>query len=106
MPQYESLKVELILEKINEHQRAPLYIPDERDILKVPRAWLCNIAYTIIGDSFHNWVRQAIADRNHVMAQKQNLNIEMDPEIYQAFQQSVNISSKRSHPLSSHQAIT
>ena len=57
VPQYESLKIELILEKINEHPRAPRFIPDERDIHKIPRAWLCNIAYTIIGDSFNNWVR-------------------------------------------------
>ena len=70
VPQYETLSVKLILEKINEHQRAPIYIPDERDIHKVPRAWLCNIAYTVIGNTFSNWVRQAITDRNHVMAQK------------------------------------
>ena len=94
MPQYVTLKVELILEKINEHQRAPFFIPDERDIDKVPRAWLCNIAYTVIGDSFSNWVNQAIVDRNHYVAQKKNLLIEMDPAIHQAFQNSVNISSK------------
>ena len=70
VPQYVTLKVELILEKIHEHQRAPLFIPDERDIDKIPRAWLCNIAYTVIGDPFSDWVRQAIADRNHYMAQK------------------------------------
>ena len=57
VPQYESLKIEFILEKINEHPRAPLFISDERDIHKVPRAWLCNIAYTVIGDPFNNWVR-------------------------------------------------
>ena len=47
---------------------ARLYIPDERDIPKIPRAWLCNIAHTIIGDSFNDWVKQAIVDRNLVMA--------------------------------------
>ena len=85
VPQYYSLRVEKILEKINQHQDAPRYIPDERDILKVPRAWLCNVAYTVIGDHFANWVRQAIADRNTAMAEKQNLNIEMDPDIYREF---------------------
>ena len=35
---------------------------------------------------------------------KQHLNIEMDPEIYQAYQQSVNISSKSFYHCSHHQA--
>ena len=61
---------------------------------KVPRQWLINVVYTIIGEPFSAWVNVEIVSRNDKLAEKQNLLISMDPEIAKAFHASVNISSK------------
>ena len=61
---------------------------------KVPRQWIINVAYTLIGEPFAAWVKDAIISRNDDLARKQNLLIEMDPAIATAFHKSVNISSK------------
>ena len=50
--------------------------------------------YTLIGDDFRKWVAQVIKDRNSRVAAKNDLIIELDPEIAKAFQGSLNISSK------------
>ena len=70
------------------------YLPEDRDMHKVPRQWLINVTYTIIGEPFSKWVKKEIVDRNEALAKKQNLLIEMDPEIARAFHSSHNISSK------------
>ena len=70
------------------------YLPEDRDMHKVPRQWLVNVAYTVIGEPFAAWVQDEIANRNEDLAKKQNLLIEMDPKIADAFHKSVNISSK------------
>ena len=73
------------------------YLPEDRDMHKVPRQWLINVAYTIVGEQFSTWVKAEIANRNEELAKKQNLLIDMDPEIAKAFHGSVNISSKSNH---------
>ena len=50
--------------------------------------------YTLIGDDFRKWVAQVIKDRNSRVAAKNDLIIELDPEIAKAFRSSLNISSK------------
>ena len=74
------------------------YLPEDRDMHKIPRQWLINVAYTIVGEPFSTWVKAEIANRNEELAKKQNLLIDMDPEIARAFHGSVNISSKSNHP--------
>ena len=61
---------------------------------KVPRQWLINVTYTVLGEPFAGWVKSEIEDRNEELATKQKLYIEMDPEIAKAFNSSFNISSK------------
>ena len=61
---------------------------------KVPRQWLINVTYTLVGERFATWVKDEIANRNEAIAKKQKLLIELDSDIYDAFQSSANISSK------------
>ena len=61
---------------------------------KVPRQWLINVAYTVIGEPFSTWVKDEISSRNEELAKKKKLLIDMDPEIAKAFHDSVNISSR------------
>ena len=69
-------------------------MPEARDVKKVPRQWLYDVAYTIIGKPLADWVDSKITERNDKLATKQNLYINMDPKITAAFHQSHNISSK------------
>ena len=91
---YENLSIERILETARKNPQVPYYLPDDRDMHKVPRQWLINVVYTIIGKPFSDWVQEEIALRNEEIAKKQKLLIEMDPEIAKAFHASANISSK------------
>ena len=67
---------------------------DDRDIHKVPRQWLLNVVYSVVGEPFLEWVRKEIASRNEKLAERRQMLIEMDPEIAKAFHASRNISSK------------
>ena len=96
-PQYESLSISRILEQARKTPEINAFLPEDRDMHKVPRQWLINVAYTILGDPLRDWVKEEIVNRNEELAQKQNLLIEMDPEIARAFYSSVNISSKCHH---------
>ena len=60
---------------------------------KVPRQWIVNVCYTVIGKKFADWVGESINARNQHVAEKQDLLLEMDPEILQAFKNSKNIST-------------
>ena len=69
-------------------------MPDDRDVPKLPRQWIINVIYSIVGDDLREWVSQQVKSRNEKLAEKQDLMIELDPEIAAAFGSSVNISSK------------
>ena len=53
-----------------------------------------NVTYTLMGEPFKNWVHEIIKERNDKVAERQNLIIELDPDVAAAFKNSVNISSK------------
>ena len=59
----------------------------------IDRARIINVLYTVVGNSFSAWVSTMIAERNEELARKQNLLIDMDPEIADAFTRSANIST-------------
>jgi hypothetical protein len=70
------------------------YLPDTRDWHKLPRQWLVNIFYSVVGKPFSDWVDDLVNDRHQGVADKNDLMIAMDPEIAKAFQESTAISSK------------
>ena len=60
-------------------------MPEERDLPKLPRSWLANLIYTVVGDEFREWVAEKIRERNDKIASKNDLMIELDPAIAKAF---------------------
>ena len=71
------------------------YLPTEpREVEKLPRAYLANLIYTIVGEAFKHWVGERMQERTEKIKEEQDLAIEMDPEIYAAFKASTNISGK------------
>ena len=53
----------------------------EREINKLPRAYVANIIYTIVEDEFKTWVNKTIKIRNDKIRDEQNIVIEMDPKV-------------------------
>ena len=81
VPQYENLNIERILVTARKNPRINDFLPEDRDMHKVPRQWLINVTYTVLGEPFVGWVKGEIESRNEELAKKQNLLIEMDPQI-------------------------
>ena len=95
-PHYETLTVEKIGEFCNLHQAVYAYFPDSREMPKIPRQWTINVCATLIGDDFVNWVKAAIEERNENMKVEQQLFIDMDPELAEAFNRSNHVARKYS----------
>ena len=55
--------------------------------------YVFNVIYTVTGKNFADWIKERIKERNESKASKEDLMIEMDPEIHRAFTQSTQISS-------------
>ena len=61
------------------------YLPDPREVAKLPKQWLCNVIYTTVKDDFAGWVKGRIEARNAGIVKSKNLGINMDPAIMKAF---------------------
>jgi hypothetical protein len=95
VPLYKGLSIENIMEVGLKHELVSQYLPDERDMHRLPRQFIVNIIFTIVQDPFKLWVKERIKARNDTVAENRSLIIDLDPEIAAAFRNSVNISSKQ-----------
>ena len=93
-PQYESLSLERIFAKARDWPDVWEYLPDERDLRRLPRQWVISVIYTVVGQPFADWVDERIQARNEKLAFEGNKMIEVDPEIAACFAASTNISGK------------
>ena len=69
-------------------------LPDLQELDKVAREWICNVCCTVLQEDFENWVATQIKNRNEEVVEKNELNIEMDAEVFAAFQASTSVSRK------------
>ena len=67
-------------------------LPCEKEIIKLPKQYLTNVIYTIVGQNFANWVRAKIEERNAKVQKDKDLMIAVDPAIAAAFQNSTAVS--------------
>lgn len=93
-PLYKGLKIETLLEEGFKDANVKHYLPDQRDLHRLPRQYIVNVIYTIVGQPIKDYVSECIKKRNDEIAENRNLLIELDPQIAAAFKTSVNISSK------------
>ena len=100
VPHFEGLNLERMLGHARKHPTFNNYLPaEEREIEKLPRAYVSNLIYTIVGDKFRKWVQGKIQERTEAIMAKQDMAIEMDPEVFKAFKSSNTISGKYLTPL-------
>ena len=92
IPQYENLTIQKIADFVAPHHLVHMYLPDEKEIPKVPKQWLANVCHTVLKDTFKNWVKEQVAERNKKLAVDKGCMIELDPEIAEAFHASTKVS--------------
>ena len=95
-PQYEGLSLECILDQANRYERVSQYLPDERDIRKLPRQFVLNVVYSCVGGEFQQWVDTQVSTRNQKFVADDRMMIELDPEVAKAFAGSTAVSIARS----------
>lgn len=65
IPHFEGLTVEAMLYHSRNWPAVALSLPIEpREVEKLPRSYLANVIYTIVGKPFRDWVDEAIKARN------------------------------------------
>ena len=69
VPHYEGLSIETILQFGEEHPEVSNHLPDDRDIPRLPRQFIVDVTYTLMGEPFKKWVHEVIKDRNKKIAE-------------------------------------
>jgi hypothetical protein len=85
VPQYEFLALEDVIEFASNYEGVSDYFPVGREMRKMPRQYICNMIYSIVGDPFMKWVKNRVAARNSKVAVTNNLNVTLDPNVAKAF---------------------
>ena len=89
VPYFEGLTMQTMLQYASAHPKVLKCLPSlEREINKLPRGYVANIIYTIVGDEFKQWVNKQIKMRNDKFREEKNIVIEMDPEVAAIFRAS------------------
>ena len=95
VPHFEGLTLDTMLYHARKSNQVMKALPIEpREIEKLPRSYVANVIYTIIGDRFKQWVETQIQQRTQKNIEEQDMAIEMDQEIFDAFRASTNVSGK------------
>ena len=94
IPQYQGLTINDIAVFTNRYGSVGAYLPDGKEIQKVPKQWIANVCHSVLKNIFADWVKEQIEQRNKELVQQKGLIIEMDPEMAAAFQASAKQSGK------------
>ena len=94
VPNYEGLAIDDFLEKAKNYQIMSSYLPEERDIHRLPRCFIINVLYTMIGEDIKLHVKRIIEARNKAVIDHQRMALELDDDIRRAFEMSTAVSCK------------
>ena len=83
-----------ILERWGRHIQYQQYLPIAKELKAINKQFIVNVAYSVIGEEFREWVKDLVHERNDDITKKKQLMINMDPEIAKAFSASTAVSSK------------
>ena len=68
--------------------------PTTKETEKFPRQYIANVIHTIVGRPFREWIDRQLEEKNAELAEKKEMNIELDPEIEAIFKASTAVSGK------------
>ena len=75
-----------MLEWCGDHPIVLDYIPDVIEIRKIPKQWLINMIYSLVGNPFKDLVREQIDSKNQRITVERDLMINLDPRLLQFLQ--------------------
>ena len=98
VPLYKGLAKDEFIDIILKDGQVGAYFPDERDIHKLNREWICNgksihsvtgpvVLNTIYKEQFTNYVKEKVKERHESVLVKKNLAVELIPEAKKAFEE-------------------
>jgi hypothetical protein len=85
VPQYDTLKITKIMEEASRVSEVMAHLPILKELEKVPKQWLCNVIYSVMGSNFAQWVQERVRERNERVTVLRDLNINIDPQVLAAF---------------------
>ena len=94
VPSYENLALKLIYAFFEQHREVLKFLPEGKELLKTPKAWICNVGANVIGEPFQVWVGEKIKERNETVTKERSMLIQMDPHVAAAFHASSAVSRK------------
>ena len=83
----------MMSEFLQNHQQIADWLPEMIEIPRLPKDYLANVAFTVVGKPFGDWVKEQIEERNLKITTDKQLNIELDPELAAAFNASTAVST-------------
>ena len=67
VPHFERLKIETMLEFGGQYRDVVEALPEiRRDVDKLPRAYIANVIYTLVGEPFRDWVEDRVNERHEL----------------------------------------
>ena len=94
VPHFEGLNIERMLAYAADKVEVMYALPTiEREREKLPRAYVANVIYTLVGDAFKQWVEKKVNDRHQLRREPQDA-IQLDPEIAAIYNASLATSGK------------
>ena len=100
IPQYEGLTVETLHAEAKKNPNVMRALPEvEKEVLKLPRAYIGNVMVTFLGNSFERWVEQRVRERNAKLKDDRKLELELDEDIAAIFHASTSIGGKYIHAI-------
>ena len=106
VPHFEGLTLDTMLYHARKSAQVVKALPLEpREVDKLPRSYIANVIYTIVGERFKQWVESQIQQRTQKVIDDQDMAIEMDPEVLAAFKASNHVSGKYIHLFFNHHSL-
>ena len=94
MPNYETLTMNDFKEWLEQDQEVAAHFPEGKEYWRLPRSYTINLIYSVKGDAFAEWVEERIKARDQKHIEKQDLAIQLAPEIAAAFAKATHSSRK------------
>ena len=95
VPLYDTLSIKQVCAFLSKgHEHVFKYWPDDQEFHKVSRDWLFNVCASVLKTTFTDWVKERCDERHEVIKEKDDMNIEFDPDVADAFRASNAVSGK------------
>ena len=93
-PNYEGLTIDCFLAKAKDYPVLKQFLPDDNDIHRLPRNFLINLMFTIIGKELKDFVSKVVEERNLAVMNSQRMALDLDDDIREAFEKSTSVVCK------------